>query len=383
MKDTYLELGNKHDNWVIWDKKSNFIKFVLVSSLLIAILRLFLKFSATELPMSETFLFILKEIPEETLEALYNLALLLTPFYLFVKKLREFNKWLKYSFIFIISVIAISIEKMLDYIFPIIDFGYDHTTLIHKNHYIFYYIGDIFFYFIILLLFGYLDSILLEKKKIFRALLRKDIEVNELEMLKVKFELKSLQSQVNPHVLFNTLNSLSTLIVKNPQLAQDLTINMANLYRYILGASKKESWLIKEEIDLIRVYLDIESVRLGSRLTYQVNTTKKNEQMLIPPLLIQPLVENSIKYGIAPYVKGGTISINIIDIDNNICIIVKDTHSIKDNISSEIFTAGEKTGFENIKKRLNLVYDDNNASFKFKLNKDGASSEILIKYFYK
>jgi len=383
MKDTELELGSKHDNWVIWDKKSNFIKFVLVSSLLIAILRLFLKFSAAELSISETFLFILKEIPEETLEALYNLALLLTPFYLFVKKLREFNKWLKYLFIFIISVIAISIEKILDYIFPIIDFGYEHTTLIHKNHYIFYYIGDIFFYFIILLLFGYLDSILLEKKKIFRALLRKDIEVNELEMLKVKFELKSLQSQVNPHVLFNTLNSLSTLIAKKPQLAQDLTLNMANLYRYILGASKKESWLIKEEINLIRVYLDIESVRLGSRLTYKINTTKQNERMLIPPLLIQPLVENSIKYGIAPYVKGGTISIDIIDTENNLCIIVKDTHSIKDNISSEILTAGEKTGFENIKKRLNLVYDEKNASFKFKLNEDGASSEILIKYFYK
>jgi len=377
MQSDNKKMRKKNDDWVIWDTKYNFIRFVLISSVVLAMLRLFLKITVTDIIPHDIIILYFKELSGEALETLYTLVLLLTPFYIFIDKLRKIKYWQQNIIFLGISFISISVEKYIDYLVPMIDFGYVHTPILDQNNFVFSYIGDVFFYFIILVMFGYLDAILFEKKKLFKILLEKKVKFNEIETLKVKFELKYLQSQINPHFLFNTLNSLSTLIVKDSKAAQGLTLDMANLYHYVLGASKKETWLIKEEINLINIYLNIESVRFRNRLTYEINVTENSENIQIPSLLIQPLIENAVKYGIAPYIKGGSVSIDIIDAGKDLIITIKDQHSTDNNMSSNILTVGDKTGIENIKKRLSLVYGEN-ASFDFKILEDGAIAKIKI-----
>jgi two-component system, LytTR family, sensor histidine kinase AlgZ len=123
-------------------------------------------------------------------------------------------------------------------------------------------------------------------------------------------ELRALKAQVNPHFLFNSLNSIAALVVSDPPQAREMCIRLSDFLRQTLGLGEKESISWGEEIQLVRAYLDIEHIRFGARLRVEMRVDEACCCCQVPPLLLQPLVENAVKHGIATMVEGGTIRVN-------------------------------------------------------------------------
>ena len=131
----------------------------------------------------------------------------------------------------------------------------------------------------------------------------------------VRAELAAISGKLNPHFLFNTLNSLLMLTRRDPAAAEQSLLRFSRMMRYVLGSSggtsagRAERVTLQEELDFVRDYLELESLRLGSRLKVEWQIDPATVHDAIPPLTLQPLVENSVLHGIAPQVQGGTVRI--------------------------------------------------------------------------
>ena len=181
---------------------------------------------------------------------------------------------------------------------------------------------------------------------------------NLISLLKYS-ELKALQSQINPHFLFNVLNTMTSLIRTNPEKAREVIIDLSNYLRYNLDNNVKSVELIKE-LNQVDTYIKIEKVRFGDKLNilYDVDESLYNFQ--IPSLIIQPLVENSIKHGILKKRDNGCVKIIIKKIDKDIEITIEDDgvgieQSIIDNLDKQI---KENIGLKNVHQRLKLLYGE-------------------------
>ena len=181
---------------------------------------------------------------------------------------------------------------------------------------------------------------------------------NLISLLKYS-ELKALQSQINPHFLFNVLNTMTSLIRTTPEKAREVTIDLSNYLRYNLDNNVKSVELIKE-LNQVDTYIKIEKVRFGDKLNilYDVDESLYNFQ--IPSLIIQPLVENSIKHGILKKRDNGCVKIIIKKIDKDIEITIEDDgvgieQSIIDNLDKQI---KENIGLKNVHQRLKLLYGE-------------------------
>ena len=181
---------------------------------------------------------------------------------------------------------------------------------------------------------------------------------NLISLLKYS-ELKALQSQINPHFLFNVLNTMTSLIRTNPEKAREVTIDLSNYLRYNLDNNVKSVELIKE-LNQVNTYIKIEKVRFGDKLNiiYDVDESLYNFQ--IPSLIIQPLVENSIKHGILKKRDNGCVKIIIKKIGKDIEITIEDDgvgieQSIIDNLDKQI---KENIGLKNVHQRLKLLYGE-------------------------
>lgn len=179
---------------------------------------------------------------------------------------------------------------------------------------------------------------------------------NLISLLKYS-ELKALQSQINPHFLFNVLNTMTSLIRTNPEKAREVTIDLSNYLRYNLDNNLKSVELIKE-LNQIDTYIKIEKARFGDKLNiiYDVDESLYNFQ--IPSLIIQPLVENSIKHGILKKRDKGSVKIIVNQIDKDIEVAIEDDgvgieQTIIDNLDKKI---EENIGLKNVHQRLKLLY---------------------------
>ena len=124
-------------------------------------------------------------------------------------------------------------------------------------------------------------------------------------------ELRALRAQVNPHFLFNTLNTIAALIAENPAAAEDVVTRLADVLRHALTASTREHTRLADEIEFMRSWLAIERVRFGSRLRVVEEVEPGLEQVPVPALLFQPLVENAVRYAVAPRPEGGTVWLRV------------------------------------------------------------------------
>lgn len=131
----------------------------------------------------------------------------------------------------------------------------------------------------------------------------------ELQLFAQDAELRALRAQIDPHFLFNSLNSISALTTSDPAKARSMTIMLGNFFRKSLDLSAQKNILLDDELDLISEFLTIEQVRFGSRLKVEQTIQDVCKKVLVPPLLLQPLVENAVRHGIAHLVDGGTIRI--------------------------------------------------------------------------
>lgn len=125
-----------------------------------------------------------------------------------------------------------------------------------------------------------------------------------------KAELRALRAQINPHFLFNSLNTIADLIVVDPAKAEVMTIRLAKIFRHVLTHSECQMTSVGEEIKFLRTYLDIEELRFGDRLRINIDVDPLVSQEKIPSLILQPLVENAIKHGLAPKLGAGRLSIS-------------------------------------------------------------------------
>ena len=181
---------------------------------------------------------------------------------------------------------------------------------------------------------------------------------NLISLLKYS-ELKALQSQINPHFLFNVLNTMTSLIRTNPEKAREVTIDLSNYLRYNLDNNLKSVELIKE-LNQIDTYIKIEKARFGEKLNiiYDVDESLYNFQ--IPSLIIQPLVENSIKHGILKKRDKGFVKIIVKRVDKDIEVAIEDDgvgieQAVIDNLDKKI---EENIGLKNVHQRLKLLYGE-------------------------
>jgi two-component system LytT family sensor kinase len=141
-------------------------------------------------------------------------------------------------------------------------------------------------------------------KTLTNKLNKKEIERQRLARLKTQAELHALQSRINPHFLFNSFNSIASLISIDPDKAEKMMVDLSELFRYSLNSEESNYVKVEEELKIVNKYLSIEKIRFGENLDYQINVSPEIHARLIPRFLIQPLVENAIKHAMAKIKKG-------------------------------------------------------------------------------
>jgi sensor histidine kinase YesM len=174
----------------------------------------------------------------------------------------------------------------------------------------------------------------------------------ELKILAQTAELRALRAQINPHFLFNSLNSISALTTKDPPAARSMTLLLADFLRHTLKFGTDDLIPLDEEVSLCKKFIDIEQVRFGTRLQFDQHITERANNCSIPPLLLQPLVENAVIHGIAHLVDGGTI------------VLQADVHGDRLRIHIENPCDPDRprlkkggVGLENVKRRLQTLSD--------------------------
>ncbi len=175
------------------------------------------------------------------------------------------------------------------------------------------------------------------------------------QQMAVVSELSALRAQINPHFLFNTLNSIAALIRINPDDAEQVTESLADLFRYSLRASKTPLVTLDDEIHSVELYLSIEKARFGSRLITQVHIPDYVRQAKVPSLLLQPLVENCIKHG-ANVVEGVfSITVQCSEHNNILTIRIEDSGpGFNPSLFESYFSKG--SGLMNVRDRLRLLF---------------------------
>lgn len=184
-------------------------------------------------------------------------------------------------------------------------------------------------------------------------LLRKEFNEEKLQRLATRSRLDALISQINPHFLFNALNTVRVLIDENPQEAHRLTVKLANIFRQTLQVSEREVVSLEEELHFIRDYLEIEKARFGERLQVEEQIDVHNAQ--VPCFTLQPLIENAIKHGAAPKIGTTTIRIVVRQVNGHLNIQVSDNGiGMTRESRDEMLQRGY--GLRNLVDRLNIHY---------------------------
>ena len=178
----------------------------------------------------------------------------------------------------------------------------------------------------------------------------------ELLVLAQESELAALKAQLNPHFLFNTLNSINALAGDDPEATRSMIARLAEMLRYAIDSSKRDMVSLEEEINFTKAYLAIEQQRMADRLTVDWDVDAQVLDELIPPIILQPLVENAVKHGIAPRESGGTIAISIHRNANAINVSVKDDGLGENAIPLEPISSNG-IGLANTRKRLKKRYE--------------------------
>jgi hypothetical protein len=197
-----------------------------------------------------------------------------------------------------------------------------------------------------LLALNQLTSAVAEEVERFRAA--------EIQRLVSEAELRALQSQINPHFLFNALNTLYGIIPREAQPARRTVLNLSEIFRYILQ-SDKALIPLAEEMKIVTAYLEIERLRLGPRLNTTIQVDRSCEQTPIPILSIQPLVENAIKHGIASSAEEGWLRLTVTAEDRQMTVAVEDSGG-GTTVTADPVAKGAGVGLANVTRRLQLYF---------------------------
>jgi two-component system, LytTR family, sensor kinase len=180
---------------------------------------------------------------------------------------------------------------------------------------------------------------------------------SELRELALNSELSALKAQINPHFLYNTFNTISASVPPELEHTRELLAQLADLFRYQLQASKSELAMVSEELDFVKKYLELEQARFEDRLRVSFDVAEEVLDKKMPPMLLQPLVENAVKHGIAPLIEGGDIGLKISLENGFLHFEVSDTGVGYANIPTlESTTSANGVGLANTRLRLSKMF---------------------------
>lgn len=184
-----------------------------------------------------------------------------------------------------------------------------------------------------------------------------DQKVHEeaLQNLLYQSELNALRAQIKPHFLFNALNSISSLTVTNPVKAQEMVINLSDFMRYSLSFTGDGLSTFKQELNHVKLYLEIEKVRFGDRLMVEKDIEESLLDWAVPPMVLQPLMENAVKHGMYDISEESLVKIGAELIDERLQISISNSYD-----PSAVSRNGTGTGLQNVKKRFAIIYGIHN-----------------------
>jgi two-component system LytT family sensor kinase len=198
--------------------------------------------------------------------------------------------------------------------------------------------------------------------------LRIELKLEEQKRLLLEARLDALQRQINPHFLFNTLNSIASLVRMKPELAREMIVKLGNILRALL--KEHDSYVpLSEELKFTDDYLDIEVIRFGAgKLRVEKEIDPRTLGVLVPSILLQPLIENSIKHGLEPRIHGGTVTLRSrLEGDRVRIEVADDGVGMVDRPASALKRSGSGIGMKNVQERLEVLYG-NEARFSVASN---------------
>jgi sensor histidine kinase YesM len=198
----------------------------------------------------------------------------------------------------------------------------------------------------------FLWSILYFAVNVFENWKKEEIQNLELRAAKTEIELNSFRSQMNPHFMFNSLNSIRALIDEDPEKSKKAINMLSSIVRNNLMLGKNMTVTLKEELDLVENYLWMEKVRFEERLTIRMDVDDDTLGFHIPPFMLQTIVENAVKHGISKIIEGGLIELSIILENEFVKIVVRNSGVFDENKTAQ------GIGLSNTRKRLNLIYGE-------------------------
>jgi two-component system LytT family sensor kinase len=196
--------------------------------------------------------------------------------------------------------------------------------------------------------------------KIWNAI-RTERKLEEQSRLLMEARLDALQRQINPHFLFNTLNSITSLVRSQPELAREMIVKLASILRMLL--KERDAFVpFREELEFTDDYLGIEVVRFGEKLHVMKEIAEETMEIVVPSMLLQPLIENSIKHGLEPRISGGTVTLRSRIVDGRLLIEVEDDGvgmaPERDGPSpgGGVVRRGTGIGMKNVRERMEVLY---------------------------
>jgi two-component system LytT family sensor kinase len=193
----------------------------------------------------------------------------------------------------------------------------------------------------------------------FERLKNNEVEKIRLASANRDFEVKLLRSQLNPHFVFNALNSIRALVIENPHKAQQSITQLSRILRNSLLAERHRTVSLAEELQTVKDYLELEKIRYEERLAIQTDISPEAMQVQVPPMMVQTLVENAIKHGVSKPINGGFVAIEARQEKGHLLLVIRNTGKLERDQSSE----GTGFGLSSTRQRLDLIYGENKASF--------------------
>lgn len=214
---------------------------------------------------------------------------------------------------------------------------------------------------------------------------KQQLDTLRLEALVKDLELQTIKAHINPHFIFNSLNSIRALVDENPERARKAVTELSNILRSSMQVEKVEMVTFEKELYIVKDYLALENMRFEDRLKIEYQIEEDTLDQPVPPMMLQTLVENAIKHGISKQIKGGVVKI-ISDFKNGFHeMVVQNTGHLNGTVNGEDHTdelAGKGFGLYSTTSRLSLLYGDK-AKFEIRqLNPSLVEARVLIRLLY-
>lgn len=253
------------------------------------------------------------------------------------------------AFIFLHTLIYTPVSAYFD---PIVEKTFPAMATLFEKYLFFgnFYLGVLLYTLIFIICQGYL---------FFDSYVNERIRRSKIQTELADARLQTLKMQLQPHFLFNTLHSISSLNLSDPQKANQMIARLGDFLRMTLDAADEQMVTLHEELDFLRCYLEIEQIRFSDRLTVEYDIADETLSTEVPHLILQPIVENAVKHGIAPYAGKGNIKISAHKSNEKLFVQIKDNSARNENLSAPNGNGSNGKGLSNVRLRLEHLYGKN------------------------